>query len=153
MGKVTININIHNLSQIQEGLRKSPALMVKNLNIAIRKTIFLIEEKSTRNAPVKSGYLRNNVHRNFKPLYGEFGYKAKYAVWVHDGTSPYTIYPRTKMALFWKGAAHPVKRVNHPGIRANPFLRRAVETNQHTVDKIFTQAVDDTFNEIVRGAK
>ncbi len=34
---------------------------------------------------------------------------------------PYTIRPRRKRALFWKGAAHPVRRVTHPGLKAQHF--------------------------------
>ncbi|MEW5726059.1 MAG: phage virion morphogenesis protein, partial [Thermodesulfobacteriota bacterium] len=39
-------------------------------------------------------------------------------------TNPKVIEPKRKKALFWPGAAHPVKRVNHPGsvIPARPFL-------------------------------
>lgn len=39
-------------------------------------------------------------------------------------TSPRTILPSRKKALFWPGAAHPVRSVKHPGsvIPARPFL-------------------------------
>jgi phage virion morphogenesis protein len=39
-------------------------------------------------------------------------------------TKPHTIRPRRKKALFWPGARHPVKLVNHPGseIPARPYL-------------------------------
>ena len=44
-------------------------------------------------------------------------------------TSPHVIEPRTAGALFWPGASHPVKRVNHPGsvIREKRYLRNPVE--------------------------
>lgn len=41
------------------------------------------------------------------------------------GTKPHPIVARKKRALYWKGAAHPVKRTNHPGTKA-----------QHLSDKI-----------------
>ena len=39
-------------------------------------------------------------------------------------TKAHVIRPKVKRALFWPGAAHPVKKVNHPGsnIPARPFL-------------------------------
>jgi phage gpG-like protein len=39
-------------------------------------------------------------------------------------TSPHTILPYRKKALFWPGALHPVKSVRHPGsaIPARPYL-------------------------------
>lgn len=37
---------------------------------------------------------------------------------LHDAggkSSPHRIVPKTKKALYWKGAKHPVRSVNHPG--------------------------------------
>jgi phage gpG-like protein len=53
-----------------------------------------------------------------------------YARFVHDGTGLYgpmrrKIGPKTKKALYWKGAAHPVKSVK--GMPARPFLAQAAE--------------------------
>ena len=42
-------------------------------------------------------------------------------IYVTEGTAPHKIRPRTKGALYWEGAPHPVLSVNHPGTRANPF--------------------------------
>ncbi len=72
--------------------------------------------------------------------------------YVHEGSSPYIIRPRAKRALYWKGAAHPVMSVNHPGIRANPFMRRAVNESEVTIDKFFKEAVEDTLHTIAREA-
>ena len=44
-----------------------------------------------------------------------------YGVAVARGTSPHDIRPRTKGALFWKGATHPVFVVHHPGTKPHPF--------------------------------
>lgn len=145
-----IQIEIKNLAQIKSAFSKAPARMMVNLNRAIRQTIFFVESASQRNVPVKSGRLRGSIYRDFQPLKGELGYGAKYAGWVHDGTSPYTIRPSGKQALYWKGAAHPVKRVNHPGIRANPFLQRAVDDSELQIDKFFQGAVQDTLDEIAK---
>jgi phage gpG-like protein len=73
-----------------------------------------------------SGLLRNSIH--FKALArGVEGYTdKKYAAIQHFGgtTAAHTIKPRYKKALFWPGAGHPVKSVQHPGSRipARPFL-------------------------------
>jgi hypothetical protein len=44
---------------------------------------------------------------------------------IVKGTKPHTILPKTKKALWWEGAEHPVKRVSHPGTKANKFSGRA----------------------------
>lgn len=49
-----------------------------------------------------------------------------YATDVEMGTAPHVITPRNKKALYWPGAAHPVAYVNHPGTRAQPYLRPAL---------------------------
>lgn len=45
---------------------------------------------------------------------------------VEYGSHPHVIRPRKKQALHWPTAVHPVKRVNHPGTPAQPFMRRAL---------------------------
>lgn len=45
-----------------------------------------------------------------------------YARWHQYGTDPYVIRPKLKKALSWPGAAHPVRKVNHPGLPARPFF-------------------------------
>jgi hypothetical protein len=42
-------------------------------------------------------------------------------------SGPYKITPNGKKALFWKGAAHPVKSVVHYGIRARKFFKNSLE--------------------------
>lgn len=70
--------------------------------------------------------LRNSI--NFKALARgvEGSTNVKYAAIHHLGgtTRAHTIVPRVKKALFWPGAGHPVKSVQHPGSRipARPFL-------------------------------
>jgi phage gpG-like protein len=70
--------------------------------------------------------LRNSI--NFQALArGVEGFtNVKYGAIHHLGgtTKAHTIVPRVKKALFWPGAGHPVKSVQHPGskIPARPFL-------------------------------
>lgn len=151
-GGVVIKIHIKNLPQIRRAFKLAPALMAKNLDSAIRKTVFYIRARAVSNAPVRTGFLRGSAYSTFGNLRGETGFKAKYAAWVHEGTSPYTIRPKSKKALFWKGAGHPVAMVSHPGIRANPFMRRAINDSQNQVDGFFTGAVQDTLDTIAKEA-
>lgn len=64
----------------------------------------------------------------------------EYAPIQHYGgqTRPHVIEPRTKKALFWPGAAHPVRSVNHPGsrIRAKYFFSKPMEGE---TEKIFNE--------------
>lgn len=152
-----IKIEIKNLPQIRSAFRKAPKLMTVSLNKAIKKSILFIAGESAKRAPVRTGNLRASHFRpeslEFRNLYGKLQPSPKYANIVHSGSGPYIIEARNKRALFWKGASHPVRRVFHPGIKANPFLARAVDASQGQVDKFFIQSVDDTLNAIANEAK
>lgn len=145
-----VRIQIKNAQEIKRAFHKSPALMTKNLDTAIRKVVLFIRNRAVTNAPIRTGNLRASVYTDFQPLRGEIGFAAKYAAAVHDGSKAHVILPKNGKALFWKGASHPVRKVNHPGSRANPYLRRAVEENQFQIDKLFSEAVQDTLDQVAK---
>lgn len=86
-------------------------------------------------APVKTGLLRNSITAPATPTVSGMSVKstvvatAPYAGFVHDGTRPHVIRPRNASVLRFPTrsgivfAAH----VNHPGTKARPFLRNAIE--------------------------
>jgi len=53
-----------------------------------------------------------------------------YARAVHDGRPARTIRAKKKKALYWKGAAHPVKAVNQPATRGRPWIEDSIQTLQ-----------------------
>ena len=86
-------------------------------------------DESRRLAPVDTGQLRENISVeradgddlqivSRRPI-GPSGVP----LFIEFGTRPHTIEPEDREALSWPGAGHPVKRVNHPGTRAQPYLR------------------------------
>lgn len=71
---------------------------------------------------------------------------APYARFVHDGTRPHRIVPRTRRALAWPGADHPVRAVNHPGYRGNPFLTDALTNRGPEVARLVSNAMGDVLH-------
>lgn len=71
--------------------------------------------------------IRSQLDRDHRGLVARIGSNVEYARYVEEGTGPHRIVPRVKKALHWKGAAHPVLAVNHPGSRAKPYLRPALD--------------------------
>ncbi len=65
-------------------------------------------------------------------LYCIVGTSVHYAVYVERGTGPYTIHPKNRKALYWKGAAHPVRAVRRQGNRPYPFLVPALSAGRGT---------------------
>ncbi|GAU08140.1 phage virion morphogenesis protein [Desulfoplanes formicivorans] len=75
---------------------------------------------------VDTARLRNSITARASGNKVETGTNVVYAAIHQFGgkTKPRTIRPRTKKALVWPGASHPVTSVRHPGskIPARPFL-------------------------------
>lgn len=55
---------------------------------------------------------------------------------------PYTIRPRRKRALYWAGASHPVKRVSHPGLKAQRFTDTIAEKMRKQYQRIMQAEID-----------
>ena len=99
---------------------------------AVRKSTLSIEKEAkanlTANKSVKTGNLRRSVTHKLTSLEGiVHTSNLKYARFVEEGTRSHVIKPKSKKMLYWKGASHPVKQVNHPGSRAKPYLIPAFE--------------------------
>lgn len=91
-----------------------------------------IESRAIKNAPVRTSNLANSGTSNVNAdgTVGTVAFTAPYAGYVHQGTGLYgprktKIKPKNKKALYWPGAAHPVRAVK--GMKPNPFLVRAAE--------------------------
>ncbi len=92
-----------------------------------------IEADIIRNAPVDSGDMVKTVKRRGTTI----TVGTDYWHFVEYGTRAHVIRPRTKKALWWPDAQHPVKRVWHPGTKAQPFIRPAATRQRrlrHGVD-------------------
>lgn len=79
----------------------------------------------------RSGAYRRGLQRDrFRARAGRAGVRvtatAAHSAVLEFGSRPHVIEPRNKRALFWRGAAHPVQRVQHPGTAARHVLRSAL---------------------------
>ena len=116
----------------------APAIVRAEMQTAMTQSVGVIEAQGKANTPVKTGTLRRSITGQAQSYQlGVVGTNVPYARFVHDGTGPHVIVPTSKKALFWPGAAHPVKRVNHPGSKANPFLRKALQQKRGQVHNIW----------------
>lgn len=116
-----VAIKIKNLPAIKSAFRKSPALMTKELNTAINKSILVIQGKSMRNTPVDTGRLRASHRSLFGHLRGQVGTTTKYDLFVHNGTK---------------------------FMKARPYLSDAVESSEKEVNRFFKDAVDNVLSAI-----
>ena len=99
-------------SDVQKVLKKSGFNIERNAKLNI-----------TNNGSVKTGHLRRGITTDVGNMeVTVHTSNIKYARGVEEGTRPHTIRAKNKKALYWKGAKHPVKQVNHPGSKAKPYL-------------------------------
>lgn len=111
------------MPQIRAAFAKSPAEMTKQLDNAIRLSVFDVQAQSKINTPVDTGYLRSSHQTAFRSLYGEIMPKANYAIYVHEGTYK---------------------------MKARPFLLKAVQSKEQAIQKNFTGAVQNVLDKIAR---
>jgi HK97 gp10 family phage protein len=120
-----------NTRQYENALRRALGRQSDDVRRAVVQTGVDVQNEARRRCPVDTGRLRSSiVHRvesDARSTAVTVGTNVKYAEAVENGTAPHVIVPTNKKALYWPGAAHPVAKVNHPGTRAQPFMRPAVE--------------------------
>ena len=94
----------------------------------VKNSAFNIERSAKSSVSVKTGHLRRSISTKMGDMEATIHTSnLKYAPMVEYGTRAHIIRPKTKKALYWKGATRPVKYVNHPGSKAKPYLIPAFE--------------------------
>ncbi len=119
--------------QIATGL-KTAAQMIRS-GEAIQRAVLLAERGVKQVTPVRTGHLRRSITSRVESnTLGRVGTNLRYARAVHQGRRAVTIRPKNKRALFWKGAAHPVKGVHQKARAGNPFLTNGLNRAQPQIE-------------------
>ena len=128
----------------------------EELHGLITRSTYRVAGAAKRNAPSSFGKLRQNITAMVKGLTGEVAVNVDYAGAVEFGTKPHEIKPRWKKALafkpgagfrFWDESGRVVvKRVKHPGTKAQPFLRPAVEAEAEVIKRSLEKIINDAAN-------
>lgn len=89
----------------------------------------------------RTGQARKGIRAGVVPRRGGYTLYLEHTVWyarfLEKGAQPHIVEPELKKALHWPGAAKPVARVRHPGIKSYAVLGPTVDEN---IDDI-TQAI------------
>lgn len=139
-------VTIEGLDKIRDALKKSPDIVAGRLEKGLEAaSLVVLKNANESNVPHKSGNLLRSftVRKSFlqREIYPDLK-KAPYALYVHEGTKAHRIVPRSKKALYWTGAAHPVKSVNHPGTKANKFMPRILDRATPEIQRGMMQVLD-----------
>ena len=88
-------VKVLGLQALKRALATAPKKTRSETDIAIKKSIRVIERESKKVSPVDTGRMRASITDGilFKSLYGEIGPTTKYAIYVHEGTRYVTSRP------------------------------------------------------------
>jgi hypothetical protein len=100
----------------------------------VRKHGLAVEARARTTAPRRDGLLANShttrMQGNNAASTATVAATAAYAAAVHNGRRAVDIYPRTKRALFWAGAGHPVRHVHQKARAGKPWLAEALAAEE-----------------------
>jgi HK97 gp10 family phage protein len=109
----------------------------------VQKAVRDVEAQAKARAAVDTGAMKSSITGRMTGRFsGEVAPHVEYAIFVEYGTRAHVITAKNAGALYWPGAAHPVKSVNHPGTAAQPFMRPAAEAVRGPFTSCIRQAVE-----------
>lgn len=148
MARLEITIEAPKLDRFIAKMKRFPENAIEAMEMGVRRSLFVIERQAKLETPVSTGRLRSGFRIKVRGLQGTIFNRVKYALFVHEGTEPHIILPVIKKALWWKGADHPVKKVNHPGTASNPFMERALKKTRNIRDDIFQEEIQKALEKV-----
>ena len=120
--------------------RLEPAERTTRMRAAMTESVAFAVRRVVSKTPKKTGVLAASISgRVQSSVLGIVRSPLRYAPHVEFGTRPHTIRPRRARALFWPGAAHPVKSVSHPGTRGVGMFQNAAAEIGPAVAGIFAR--------------
>lgn len=113
-------------------LRTLPAKIERNImRSALRQGANVIRKEAQATVPVDSGDLRKSIKVRTRSLRGQVTATVQTrdfkAHWIEFGTEPHEITPRKPEGALAFGD-QVVKSVQHPGTKAQPFMRPAADS-------------------------
>ena len=150
MVQVTVDIDLTGLTG---NLSEDKLIQAKSqgLNYASQEMVRVL----MMNSPVDHGVLKSWFIDSIDDSEAHIKTPAEYAVYVNDGTRPHIIEPKgigtyhagmkltSGSALWWPGADHPVKRVQHPGIQGQHFVENSIDDVEGRLSEYFLKALEE----------
>mgnify|MGYP000962579460 FL=1 len=152
-----MNINIQfDAKQLINATKKEPMIALQEIQKAVNKSALKITLIAQRQeAPKKGGQLAQKIKPRFEPLKGIVEALASYSLYVHEGTRPHIIRPKSLGYRGHKGGLGNRKTgfgvynlVHHPGTKPNRFMTRSVEKAMPNIINYFKQALDNILRRI-----
>lgn len=149
----TFSVEIKNLDKLTAAFEKAPDIVEPVMQKAVILAGAILAENTV---PGNIPWVTGTLARSFNPitigrLFARWYPKVNYAKSVQFGQPPHVILPKNKKALFWKGAAHPVKKVNHPGSKGRHYMERILKASEFDINLVFKDALKMVVTAIKNG--
>lgn len=136
------NVTVQGIDQLVAKLKTAPDIAAPILQRALSASQAILAKHTVKGTvPWRTGFLVQSFRAGLTTGMLRWFPTASYAPFVQFGTKPHVIEAKDKKALFWPGAAHPVRKVNHPGTAANDFMGRIITQSQDEIDATFGVAL------------
>lgn len=146
---MNFTIQIKGLTSLIEKLVQYPDIAAPILQRAVTASQAVLAKNTNRDTvPWRTGWLVQSFRWAQQNLTGYWFPTASYARFVEFGTEPHLIQAKDAKALYWPGAAHPVKSVNHPGTRPNRFMERIIDASENEINDVFGEALNQIVQQI-----
>ena len=124
-------IVIDNLEEfINRGLEKA-------IQEGLEKACLIVEADAKRNAPVDDGQLRQSITHKVSEFEGVIGTNVEYAPYVEIGTGIYSTEGTGRKTAWIYQDEKTGEMVKTKGMKAQPFLVPALESNRKDIEKCF----------------
>lgn len=153
----TLTITSPDMEKFGKYLSSHPETFRANAQIAMKKSLLLLERDAKVFAPSNEGTLRKSIKTTLKPLEGAVLAMAKYAEFVHDGTRPHwpPYDPGSSLERWARMKGIPpflvARAIARRGTRAQPFFDEAIEANRVPISTLFEEALEKTVTDIAHG--
>src|SRR5258706_247497 len=121
-------LRIQGLPELTAKLAHAPQIAAPILQRALAASQAILAKYTIKGiVPWRTGFLVQSFRAEVTTGMLRWFPTASYAPHVQFGTKPHVILPKNKKALYWPGAAHPVRKVNHPGSKGYAFMERILD--------------------------
>lgn len=145
-----IKVSVQGAAQTANSIGKIPQDlkrgMVEAMNISLRD----VQEEArrehrftTRTGEAERSIESSGAKISGTTVSGEVGTTRQITVYLHEGTKPHMIVPRSKRVLRWATGSQFAfaRRVHHPGTKADPFIYDALANNEAAIVRRFDDVI------------
>jgi hypothetical protein len=146
--KINISPDLKNL--IENNKEIAPRSVKEGMKKITRQAPKQVRKKIRTLGLVKTGHLVKTIRGKTKKDKSIIGSQHFVGHILEGGAKPHKIKAKRGKMLWWPGIKRPVKRVNHPGVKAYKFLESTIDDmeNSGEIESLFSEGVRQAIEEL-----